>query len=176
MLQTDAWLDEKPYKEIYDGRLHLKVSPQHIHGIVQIVVGSLLLEWARERGDVVCEWRVFLDEKTSLVPDLSFISDELAATLSETELERPPLSPELIIEIRSPDDRNRNIRRKTQLYLQHGAVVVLNIDPQKRAVAVTTAEREQTLHAGDTFEHPAFPGLAVPVSSIFAPLDRRRAR
>lgn len=176
MLQADAWLDEKPYKEIYDGRLHLKASPQHMHGIVQMEVGTLLHAWSRNRGDIVMEWRVFLDENTTLVPDVSFISDELAVTLSEAELEQPPFAPELIVEIRSPDDRNRNIRRKTELYLRHGAVVVLNVDPQKRIVEVATAEGEQTLQAGDIFEHAAFPGLAVPVSAIFAPLDRRRGR
>ena len=176
MLQADAWLDEKPYKEIYDGQLHLKVSPKFMHGLVEFEVGTLLREWSRDRGYIVMELRVYLDAKTSLVPDVSFISDERMATLSEAEQEEPPFAPELVVEVRSPKDRDRNIRRETELYLQHGALVVLNVDPQKRTVDVATANGETTLEPGDVFEHASFPGLRVPVSAIFAQLDRRRNR
>lgn len=175
MLQrTDAWLDEKPYKEIYDGRIHPKVSPQLRHMVVQGAVISLLLEWARDRGVSGPEWRVYLDENTSLVPDVSFMSDERLGRLSEEQREKPPLAPELVVEIRSPDNRERSIRRKTVLYLEHGAIVVLNIDPATRFVRVATKSGESTLQPGDAFTHPAFPGLMLRVNAIFAPLDRRR--
>ena len=172
MLQTDAWLDEKPYKEIYDGRLHVKVSPQRMHALVQGAVTALLLDWGRDRGDAGPEWRVYLDEVTTLVPDVSFISDRRLASLSKSEREKPPFAPELVVEVRSPEDRDRNIRRKTALYLRHGALAVLNVDPQKRTVDVATANDETTLKPGDVFTDPSFPGLALPVNAIFAPLDR----
>jgi Uma2 family endonuclease len=174
MLRSDIWLDEKPYREIYDGRVHPKVSPQRKHMVVQGAVIALLLEWGRDRGDSGPEWRVYLDENTSLVPDVSFMSDARLGSLSEEQREKPPLSPELVVEIRSPQNREASIRRKTVLYLEHGAVAVLDVDPARRLARVTTQDGEHSLRPGDAFAHPAFPGLVLPVDAMFAPLDRRR--
>jgi hypothetical protein len=43
VLSIDAWLDEKPYKELYDGAVHEKVSPQFNHGFkdLRIPVASI---------------------------------------------------------------------------------------------------------------------------------------
>jgi Uma2 family endonuclease len=175
MLQdASAWLDEKPYKEIYDGRIHPKVSPKRDHSVVQTAVASLLFAWGRDRGDSGTEWRVYLDEQTTLVPDVSFISNERLENLSEAQLQKPPFAPELVVEIRSPDNRERLIRRKTTLYLEHGAIAVLDVDPAARTVRATTSDGETVLKTSDTFSHPAFPGLALPLETIFAPLNRRR--
>jgi Uma2 family endonuclease len=175
MLQdAAAWLDERPYKEIYDGRIHPKVSPKRDHSLVQVAIGSMLLAWGCDRGDSGSEWRVYLDDHTSLVPDVSFISDERLEKLSEAELQKPPFAPELVVEIWSPDNRESLIRRKTTLYLEHGAIAVLDVDPSGRTVRVSTRDGETMLKTGDTFGHAAFPGLALSVDAIFAPLDRRR--
>ena len=175
MLQhAAAWLDEKPYKEVYGGRIHPKVSPHRKHMLVQGAVIELLLDWGRDRGDSGPEWRVYLDENTSLVPDVSFMSDERLGQLSEAQREKPPFAPELVVEIRSPQNRERSIRRKTALYLQHGAIAVLDVDPTRRSVRVSTRDGESTLRSGDAFTHPTFPGLALAIDAMFAPLDRRR--
>ena len=175
MLQdASSWLDEKPYKEIFDGRIHEKVSPKRTHGIVQGRIVSLLSAWGGGRGDIVVEWRVYLNRTTTLVPDVSFMSDERLRALSEKERETPPLAPELVVEIRSPDNRKRNILRKEALYLAHGAAAVLDIDPQARTIRVIDANGEVTLGPGDTFSHPTFPGLILAVDDVFAPLNRHR--
>jgi Uma2 family endonuclease len=174
MLQhSERWLDAKPYREIFDGRVHRKVSPQFNHGRIQAEISALLLKWAPGRGGVATEWRIRLDEETTLVPDVSFESDERLAGLSEDERQTLPFSPQLVVEIRSPRDRRQNIERKTELYLRHGAIAVLNVDPTKRTVYVTTQDAEFTLKDGDAFTHAAFPGLELRVSDIFAPLARR---
>ncbi len=173
MLQDAAvWLDEKPYKEIYDGRVHAKVSPKYAHGILQVEIGALLRSWARKRGGLASELRVYLDEGTTLVPDLAYISHTRFAGLTEEQREQPPFAPELAIEIRSRGDRERHVRRKTELYLKYGATVVLYVDPLNRSVRVTTRDGEMSLGKGDVFEHAAFPGLRLSVDEIFAPLDR----
>jgi len=173
MLSIDAWLDEKPYKELYDGVVHEKVSAQRTHAIVAVHLAGRLEAWADRRGEVGVEWRVYLAEGTTLVPDVAFFSNERLAQLSKLEREKPPFSPDIAVEIRSPDDRERNIRRKTELYLAHGAKTVLNVDPFQRAVRVSDSEAELTLRVGETVWHPAFPDLQIPVSEIFAPLDRK---
>lgn len=174
MLSIDAWLDEKPYREVYDGAIHEKVSPQLAHGIVAGEITAQLRDWGSRRGVVAVELRVYLGPGTTLVPDVAFISDERLATLSEEEREKPPFAPDIAIEVRSPEDRAANVVRKTELYLAHGAMLVLNIDPHDRLIRLSSAGGERVLHSSDAIEHPAFPDLRIPVAAVFAPLDRGR--
>lgn len=172
MLSIDAWLDEKPYKEIYDGVVHEKVSPQRTHAILSGEIYRLLRERTRGLGDVGVEWRVYLTEGTTLVPDVAFVSRERLAALSPQAREKPPFSPDIVVEVRSPEDREANIRRKTDLYLEHGAGIVLNVYPDDRTVRVNDRNGERVLQVGDAIEHPSIPGFHIPVDDIFTLLDR----
>jgi Uma2 family endonuclease len=173
MLSIDAWLDEKPYKELYDRVVYEKVSPQRTHAVVVAELFSALREWARGRGEAGVEWRVYLAEGTTLVPDVAFFFDKRLATLTAAQRETPPFAPDLAIEVRSPDDRESNIKRKTELYLAHGAAIVLNVDPFERTVQLSDAQGEKCFRPADILVHPAFPGLEIAVSALFAPLDRK---
>jgi Uma2 family endonuclease len=110
------------------------VSPQSAHAVVALECGELLKRWGKGRGRVGVEWRVYLAQGVTVVPDVAFFSKERLRGLSEIEREKPPFAPDIAIEIRSPDDREANIRRKTELYLSHGARMVLNVDPSARTV------------------------------------------
>lgn len=171
MLSIDSWLDEKPYREVFDDVIHEKVSPQPSHGFVAFRMCRLLDDWANRRGVAGVEIRVYLKPGTTLVPDVAFFSGARWAPLSEEERLKPPFAPDIVVEVRSPDDREARIKRKTTLYLTYGAVVVLNVDPDDRMVRMSSLEGEHTLRSGDTLEHPAFPGLCIPVATIFEPLD-----
>lgn len=172
MLSIDQWLDEKPYKELYDGTIHKKVSPGLPHGIVAGAAYAALSEWGSAFGTIAIELRVYLDEGLTLVPDVAFVSNECLAQLSEEERLRFPIAPDIVVEVRSPDDRIGNIGRKTGLYLQYGARLVLNIDPRSRIVALSTNAGERTLGCDAVVEDVSFPSLSIPVSRFFAPLDR----
>jgi Uma2 family endonuclease len=173
LLHAGIRLAEKPYKEIYDGQVHPKVSPQRDHFVVQGRVAAELVAWTGHRGFAGTELHVYLDERTILVPDVAFVSRDRFHGLSEEQNQKPPFAPDLVVEIRSPEDREKNIRRKTALHLAHGAIVVLDINPAKRTMRVTTRDAETTLHVGEVFSHPSFPGLALALDTIFASLDRR---
>ncbi|MGH7716643.1 MAG: Uma2 family endonuclease [Vulcanimicrobiaceae bacterium] len=172
MLSIDAWLDEKPYKELYDGAVHEKVSPQSDHSMVMLRFGRLLDDWAAGRGWVGAEWRVYPREGITLVPDVGFISDGRLAPLSREERQKPPLAPDIAVEIRSPDDRDAAINRKTSLYLELGTTLVVNVDPARRVVRLTDRERDIELDESATIEHHSFDGLQIPVAEIFATLKR----
>ncbi|HEY1728034.1 MAG TPA: Uma2 family endonuclease [Candidatus Baltobacteraceae bacterium] len=173
MLSIDAWLDEKPYKELFDGVVHEKVSPQRGHGEIMLNVGILLKAWGGDRGSVAMELRAYLGEGVTLVPDVAYVSGERLARLSAEEQERPPFAPDIVVEVRSPEDRELRIRRKTELYLAHGATLVLNVDPATRTIRVTDVHGEAIFRARETIEHAGFPGLQIPVDDVFASLDRK---
>jgi len=170
MLSIDAWLDEKPYKEVYDGVIHEKVSPQLPHFAVAGAMIVLLQRWAGRRGLVGPELRVYLAPGITLVPDVAFMSHERFGAIPGDERAKPPIAPEIVVEIRSPDDRERNIRRKTELYLAHGAVLVVNVDPASRSVRLSDARAERVLAADEAIAHAAYPDLHIAVAEIFAPL------
>lgn len=95
---------EKPYIEYLAGRAVPKVSPKRRHGMVQGALFAILREQARGRGDVATEWRCYLPaepRRTSLVPDVAFISNESLAPLTEQEREMPQFAPDIAIEVRS---------------------------------------------------------------------------
>jgi Uma2 family endonuclease len=170
VLSIDAWLDEKPYKELYDGAVHEKVSPQFDHGKIVFQIEKLLETWALGRGEFAAEWRFYPAEGVTLVPDVAFISNERLAQLSKEQLQKPPIAPDIAIEVRSPGDRDATIRRKTELYLQLGTTLVLNVDPVRRAVRISDREHDVELDASATLEHHAFEGLNISVATIFATL------
>ena len=142
MLSIDAWLDEKPYKELYDSAVHEKVSPQYDHGKVVFQIEKLLEAWSPGRGDFAAEWRIYPAEGISLVPDVAFISNSRLATLSKKERQKPPLAPDIAFEVRSPDDRETAVNRKTQLYLELGTTLVVNVDPERRVVRLTDSAHD----------------------------------
>ncbi|MGH7715273.1 MAG: Uma2 family endonuclease [Vulcanimicrobiaceae bacterium] len=170
MLSIDAWLDEKPYKELYDAAIHEKVSPQYDHAKVVFQIEKFLETWASGRGNFGAEWRVYPAEGISLVPDVAFISGSRLAPLSKVERQRPPLAPDIVFEVRSPDDRDASIRRKTELYLELGTTLVVNVDPERRTVRLTDREHDVELDESAAIEHHAFDGLHLPVATLFATL------
>ncbi len=170
MLSIDAWLDEKPYKELYDGAIHEKVSPQYNRAKVVFQIEKLLETWASGRGNFRAEWRVYPVQGISLVPDVAFISGSRLAPLSKAERQRPPLAPDFVFEVRSPDDRDAEINRKTSLYLELGTTLIINVDPTRRVVRLTDREENIELDESATIEHHAFEGLRIPVATLFATL------
>jgi len=170
---------EKPYLELIDGVEVPRVSPQLRHSLLEIEFLSVLREWAHELGGTLAhEWRFWVvpagERKTSLVPDVAYLSSERAGTLDDLRLEAPPLSPDIAIEIRSPSDPLRNIQRKIELYLANGTKLVLDVDPESRSIIAHDGVRVRTFTEADLFEHPATPGLTFDVRALFAAAERRR--
>lgn len=150
---------EKPYVELIAGRLEPKVSPKRTHSRLQIRLGAFLDDWAGDRGEVGSEWRCYLipGEKrpSSLLPDVSYFSYErLPRDLPRDARERPRIAPDIAVEIWSPGDRKRTWDEKIEIYLAHGARVVIGVRPKERTIAFH--------HAGGTEMFPASGKLCVP--------------
>ncbi len=77
--------------------------------------------------------------------------------------------PELVVEIVSPSDSPREVNEKTQMWLDHGVLMVLEVHPAERAVMVhrpdapaVTLTGDDALDGGDVL-----PGFSLPLSEIF---------
>src|SRR6202048_5325380 len=125
--------ETEPETEWILGRAVRKVSPFRTHALLQATALRGLAAWAETRGDVGTEWR-FLpappgEIRRPLVPDVSYVSDARLTGLEGTDLEAPPFSPDVAVEVLSPDDRARSLEHKIAVYLATGTTLVIVGDP-----------------------------------------------
>ncbi|MDE2481061.1 MAG: Uma2 family endonuclease [bacterium] len=168
-------IDEKPYTEILAGRSVPKVSPKRRHAILQWRIAALVARLAGDRGDVGTEWRFWIsgpgEPRTTLVPDVAFVSRERMAALTPEEREQPPFAPDLAIEVRSPSDRIADVEWKRRAYLAAGARVVIDVLPEAREIRALSTAGDATLRIGERYTSDALLWLAFDVADIFAGLD-----
>jgi Uma2 family endonuclease len=163
-------LYDRPEIEYLDGRPYPKVSPRLTHGRVQGALCATMIAAAQSRGVVGTEVRfdpgAIDGTKTELVPDVAYISNGRLLPLSEEAREKPPFSPDIAVEVRSPSDDLNLLARKIVRYLATGAILVLDVDPQTRRIIAHAADGIQEFTAGETFAHPAAPWLRFGVDSV----------
>jgi Uma2 family endonuclease len=168
----------KPETEWILGRAVRKVSPFRTHALVQLSVGAALRSWAKGRGKVGSEWRFRPapagEIRRPLVPDIAYVSDARLAGLEGRDLEAPPFSPDVAVEILSPDDRARNVEHKIGIYLATGASLVIVIDPRDRSVRMHDARGVRVLHGDDVITHAVLPGFSLALPAVFEDLGRPR--
>jgi Uma2 family endonuclease len=177
MAQYEIVLPEsKPETEWVRGRPLQKVSPQRTHARLQGALTMRLDRWAAGRGEVAPEWRFRVAPpggvRRPLIPDVAYVSNERLRTLSDEELEIPPLAPNVAVEILSPDDSRADVDDKIVVYLRAGSSLVIIVDPQQRAVELHDAARTVRLDETSTIAHWALPEFAYPVRELFSVLRR----
>lgn len=165
---------DPPGFELVRGVRREKVSPARRHARVQAKLAAMLLAWGDGRGEVTVEWDIDLTEPgakpTHFRPDIAYASHECLAACTTLHLTLPRIAPELIVEVRSPSDRESEIAEKIAIYLAQGTEVVIDADPETRTFHVADAHGLTSLPAPATFVHPALPGLRVDLDAVFPPL------
>lgn len=80
-----------------------------------------------------------------------------------------PVSPELVIEIRSKDDRWKDIYQKVGEYLSADVLTVAVVDPEQQRVHLFSADRETAvLNSSDQLTFPdILPGYEIMVARLF---------
>ena len=171
MLHSDP-----PTIEYLDGRAYPKVSPRTGHSLVQGAMLALLRASAGRRGAVGPELRCYpaaaKRTQTSLVPDVAFVSRERLRALHDgEEREKPPFSPDVVVEVRSPSEDLRFLRKKIERYLATGALLVLDVDPQSRTISAHSHEGVTQFTQDMRFTHARVPWLTFDVREVFCDLD-----
>lgn len=160
--------------ELVDGRIVPMSQPRGEHGRVEGLVYLTLALAVRAAG---IDGRLFVGETgvytrrrpdTVRGMDVAFMSSARAGRLANPD-GYFDVAPELIVEIKSPDDSWRTLEAKATEYHAAGAIVVLLVDPATRTVRVCRSSASgERLTVGDTFEAPdVLPGVGVPIRSFF---------
>jgi Uma2 family endonuclease len=165
--------ETKPATEWVNGRALQKVSPQERHARAQGRMVAALGAWADATGSgrVGTEWEFRVtpphEPTRPLVPDVSFLSYDRLAYEDDDMAQIPYMAPDVAVEIISPGDHRRDIEEKIRVYLASGANLVLLIDPVEETFVAHSAHGTRLFSRHDTFEHPALPGFAIRVASVF---------
>jgi len=154
--------------ELINGEIVEKV-PKQLHALIAALFASAFVTYFREHpiGWVFVEVRVKLPNSdiNDLIPDVAAALEE-GRTLAEEE----PLTymPEVVVEIQSPDQSDKFMIDKANLYLAHGARIVIIVYASKRLIEVLRPDDRKLLIETDTLElNDLLPGFAVLVQELF---------
>lgn len=113
---------------------------------------------------------VILSRTTVVQPDLVFVRTANYHLVTARAIEGPP---DLVVEVLSPSTAETDRVTKAQIYVRSGVLYYWLVDPDGESLQAyeRTGEGYQlTVQAssGETFQHPLFPKLSIPLGSIFA--------
>ena len=167
--------DDGKRHELIDGEHYVTPSPNLKH---QAVSGNLLgLVWAYLRENPIGKvYAAPLDVVFShfdvVEPDLLYVSEARRNVLTAKNVQG---APDLVVEIGSPNTRRRDEKLKHQLYERFNVTEYWVVDPDIDVVRVYRLEigkfqraQELSQDHGDVLTTPLLPGLALPLSEIFA--------
>ena len=165
--------DDGRRTELVRGRIVELPPPKSRHGKVCNKAGRLIGNFADDHdlGHVMNNDTGVVTERN---PDTVRGADILFYSYARMPKESipddyPEVSPELIIEVRSPSDRWRDIHAKVDEYLKAGVLVVCVLDPEPRTAHLYRAgATPQVLGPDDDLTFPeCLPGFSVPVRRFF---------
>ena len=148
-------------------------QPTFHHGITCARMSFLLLSWLSDRdlGRVVSNDTGVLtnrDPDTLRGADVSYYS--FASLPKETTPRKyPAVPPDLVIEVKSPSDRWREIQTKVAEYLNVGVPVIAVLDPDTLSAHLYYADQpNRTLGPDDELTFPdCLPDFRVLVRNLF---------
>jgi Uma2 family endonuclease len=168
-------IDTKPYLEWLDGIESVAVSPNTPHGIVAISLARIMDRAGHDFGEAIPELHLRLDDtpghRTVLLPDVAFYRISTIRALDHADRLLPNVPPEVIAEVRSPNDRPGFREEKIRRYLAWGCPLVFDVDPLARSIVVHTHDASRTLGIKDRFSDPLVPWLTFDVSEVFERLE-----
>lgn len=138
--------------ELIRGRLMVREPPSTLHGRVSARLAYYLgtFVYPSKLGEIFAQDTGFKIESgpdTVRAPDVAFLARERTADVPPRGY--APFAPDLLAEVRSPNDRTGELLAKVAAWLSAGARLVWVIDPERRTATVYRPDGTITLIAED---------------------------
>ena len=167
--------DDERY-ELLDGELVMTAAPNLAHQKVLFRVARLVEDFVLERGlgeVFIAPTDVVLSDTNVVQPDVIFVSKDRKSILGVDNIRG---APDLVVEVISPTNPERDLVRKREIYARHGVGEYWIADPDARSMRVMVMEGESYRVAGeygigDTLTSSTLRGLDLVVGDVFAELD-----
>jgi Uma2 family endonuclease len=163
-------LDDGYRHELIKGEL-LTMSPsdaEHGELVVNLTVpfatyvkqNSLGVVFGAETG-----FKLESDPDTVLAPDIAFVSRERVSVIPANYW---AIAPDLVVEVISPSEREREVKNKTQQWLGFGVRLVWLVKPKSRTVEIHRVNKAQVLTVNEILSgEEVVPGFEISVTTIF---------
>jgi len=163
--------ETKPALEYLQGKVVQKVSPKTTHSVLQMWLGSYILNYSmpRKLGQPYTELRCTFGGE-SIVPDLAFFArGRIPKDEHGRRVDDVVLPPDLAVEILSPGQTLKNLGTKLSRCVRQGVRLGWLIQPRRSRVFVFRPDRPvETLELGDALQgEGVLPGFALPLSEMF---------
>lgn len=167
--------NEKRY-EFIDGEVYLLASPGLLHQLIHSNLYAKLISYFKNQACRVISAPfdiTLLNEETGsknvVQPDLMIICDHDKST---DKNDRYMGVPSMVVEIISPQTRNRDLVKKLNLYLEGGVSEYWIVDPEEKKVIQyyfleKQLERIKMYEASEIVKAVCFKGLDIIVEDIF---------
>ena len=136
LMRQPAFADKRFY--LISGVMYEMSPVKRRHSKLAVIISSILLSVVDERhlGEVHTEIGCYPhgDRHTLLAPDVAYFSH--ASLSQQPEDEFLSVMPDLAIEIASPSDSLKQLREKSQIYLDNGSRLVWIVLPAEKGVDV----------------------------------------
>ena len=157
--------NDEMQRELIRGVLTEDIPPGDEHGVLVARIGWLFANYCEENdyGEVRAGDSGFLLERG---PDLAWVSPD---RLSEPVAGYAELAPDLVVEVKSPSNSNREMTDRAMMWLSHGVRMVLVADPRPVNLTVfRPGEPPVTLGEDDILDGGnLLPGFSTPVWRLF---------
>jgi Uma2 family endonuclease len=156
--------------ELNDGRLVVMPPPGDIHGkrqgkIIRYLSDAEEMGLGEMRGEVGIVLRRNPDRVVGA--DAAFILTKSLPVVRGPEGYLETI-PELVVEVRSKNDRSNKVRAKKEEYFAAGVLLVWVLEPTDSTVTAHNAAGESHLfRVGDALTTHLLPGFSVPVEKLF---------
>jgi Uma2 family endonuclease len=172
-LTADEYLrrdDLSRWAELIDGVI-VMASPSLTHQRACKRILDALTGWSTTggHGEATLPLDVRTDDHNVPCPDVSWFAEP-----PPDDTPRGAVSPDLVVEVRSPSTWHYDTGRKRELYEQHGVRELWLVDPSRRTVLACRRsgpgrgfDQERKLGAGEQLTSPLLPGFRLAVDQIF---------
>jgi len=153
-------------EELIGGEIVKMAEPSTWHDVTKNDIGDTLAEYLKSNRDLGL--RSLIEIAFEVAPLDTYTPDVAVVRMTRLSEGGRLLkgAPEIAVEVVSPTDTAKDIRKKIKAYLENGASSVW-IFYDDGSVAVHTATGVRELSGDRTLEDPLLPGFSVPVSTFY---------
>jgi Uma2 family endonuclease len=161
--------DERHF-ELIDGDIVEKPMPTQEHGrVISLFMKHFFRYFDRNpigHPDPEVRYRMPGDKRNARQPDLSIVLDVTTPIVKKGAV---PRMPDVVVEVKSPDDSITKLRAKAAYYIANGTRLVLLVYPEQRIIEVYRPDADvQILTERDTLDGgDVLPGFSLAVKDVF---------
>ncbi len=157
--------------ELIRGRLVVREPPSTLHGRASARLTYHLgaFVYPRGLGEIFAQdtgFKIESDPDTVRAPDVAFLSRERVSGVPVRGY--APLAPDLVAEIRSPDDRTGELLAKVAAWLDAGVRLVWVLDPERAEARVYRSDGSLAIIGSDgtLAGDDVLPGFTCPLADV----------